>query len=231
MRDKNGYELNTGSTIAALLYGKGDVASTLQHAFNFGWDCDNSAATAGTIVGVMRGHGWMMAQGWRIVDRYRNTTRDEMPLDETISRFADRLTDLAEKVILENGGSRSLDGSQPVYRIRSEKPGCVLPLVNLADQAGQMRANLRPEIEHGVLRGKDDQTRARAAYLAICLDAAPELQEKHRDAWERALKALSGYENVVQALYHHSDVPAAPAMQAKATAAGLIRPAKQKALW
>jgi len=49
MRDRNGYELNTAATIAALLYGQGDFVATLQHAFNFGWDCDNTAATAGTI--------------------------------------------------------------------------------------------------------------------------------------------------------------------------------------
>jgi hypothetical protein len=55
MRDKNGYELNTAATIASLVYGSGELPLTLQHAFNFGWDCDNSAATAGTIVGVMNG--------------------------------------------------------------------------------------------------------------------------------------------------------------------------------
>ena len=54
MRDKNGYELNTASVIAALLYGQGDPAQTLQTAFNFGWDADCNAATAGTIVGVMK---------------------------------------------------------------------------------------------------------------------------------------------------------------------------------
>ena len=54
MRDRNGYELNTAATIAALLYGNGDFQETLRHAFNFGWDCDNTAATAGTIIGVVR---------------------------------------------------------------------------------------------------------------------------------------------------------------------------------
>ena len=47
MRDKNGFELNTASTIAALLYGEGDFSKTLMTAFNFGWDADNTAATAG----------------------------------------------------------------------------------------------------------------------------------------------------------------------------------------
>jgi len=44
MRDRNGHELNTASTIAALLYGNGDFTETLRTAFNFGWDADNNAA-------------------------------------------------------------------------------------------------------------------------------------------------------------------------------------------
>ena len=54
-RDWNGYELNTGSVIGALLYGNGNFEKTLQLAFNFGWDADNTAATAGTIAGVICG--------------------------------------------------------------------------------------------------------------------------------------------------------------------------------
>ena len=61
MRDKNGFELNTASTIAALIYGEGDFSKTLMTAFNFGWDADNTAATAGTIMGVIKGHKWMMS--------------------------------------------------------------------------------------------------------------------------------------------------------------------------
>ena len=85
MRDRNGYELNTASTIAALLYGGAEFVKTLTTAFNFGWDADNNAATAGTIVGVIKGYRWITKQDWTIVDRYRNTTRDGMPTDETIT--------------------------------------------------------------------------------------------------------------------------------------------------
>ena len=112
MRDRNGYELNTGSVIAALLYGGGDFVKTLTAAFNFGWDADCNAATAGTIVGVMKGYRWMLAQGWPIVDRYKNTTRENMPSDETITSFADRLVDLAERVIVEQGGDKDDQGRQ-----------------------------------------------------------------------------------------------------------------------
>jgi ADP-ribosylglycohydrolase. len=99
MRDRNGYELNTAATIAAFLYGQGDYAYTAWYAFSFGWDADNTAATAGTIIGVMRGEKWFQNQGWEIVDVFKNTTRDNMPDDETITSYGDRLIELAEKNI------------------------------------------------------------------------------------------------------------------------------------
>ncbi|MDR1090246.1 MAG: ADP-ribosylglycohydrolase family protein, partial [Prevotella sp.] len=64
-RDSNGYELNTGAIIAALLYGDGDFAETIKHAFNWGWDADCNAATAGTIIGVTYGYRRMMTQSKR----------------------------------------------------------------------------------------------------------------------------------------------------------------------
>lgn len=231
MRDQNGTELNTGATVAALLYGDGDFAATLQHAFNFRWDCDNSAATAGTIVGVMRGHRWMMAQGWPIMDRYRNTTRDDMPMDETISSFAGRLVDLAEKVITDAGGSRTLANAGPLYRIPLEPPGCVLRLDAAADRVDVARRAWRDQVRDGVLRATDDQARARSAYLAICLDLAPSLEREHPGEWQAAVQALGAHENIAQVLYHHSDVPAASPLREKAMAAGLSRPAQPKPLW
>ena len=98
IRDKNGFELNKGSIIAAMLYGAGDFQETLKCAFNFGWDADCNAATVGTILGTVYGYRQMMSQGWQIVDRYQNTTHDNMPMDETITSFADRLTELFELI-------------------------------------------------------------------------------------------------------------------------------------
>ena len=152
MRDRNGYELNTAATVAALLYGEGDFARTLLVAFNFGWDADNTAATAGTIIGVTKGYRWMMAQGWKIVDRYRNTTREEMPEDETITSFADRLIDLAEEVILTHGGERLRTGGELRYRIRAEEPRCVLELPSLPEQTAEMRRTLEAEIDAALTR-------------------------------------------------------------------------------
>ena len=231
MRDRNGYELITASTIAALLYGQGDPAKTLMTAFNFGWDADNSAATAGTIVGVMKGYRWMLAQGWSIVDRYRNTTRQEMPTDETITGFADRLIDLAEKVIIDGGGQRLRINGRTVYRIRTEKPGNIMPLPNLDEQTAQMRKSLKPKIEAAMTGKSSAQQRAQAAYLAICLDLSGEMQTQHPTVWAESIKSLGRYENVLQAIYYQANVPRGSMLRKRATAAGLKRPAERKKLW
>ena len=231
MRDRNGYELNTGSTIAALLYGGGDFVRTQITAFNFGWDADNNAATAGTIVGVMKGYRWMLAQGWTIVDRYKNTTRQNMPNDETITSFADRLIDLAEKLILEQGGDRSIQDGRPVYRINRQRPACLQPMESPAAQTAALREKLQSQIRNDIARPASKQQLARAAYYAICLDLAASIRQQHPKQWSDALTALSEYENVVQALFHHSPTPLGEQLREKALTAGLQKPPHRKDLW
>jgi len=231
MRDRNGYELNTGSTIAALLYGQGDFSKTLMTAFNFGWDADNTAATAGTIVGVIKGYRWMLSQGWQIVDRYRNTKREEMPDDETITSFADRVIDLAEKVIVERGGERLIIDGRPVYRIRREKPANVEKLSDVERQVVEMKKEMGPEIEQGIARGKSKQQLARSAYLAICLDTAAALREKYPVKWAEALEGLCGYWRVMQNLFYGPNIPALLELRARAVAAGLKKPTQKRAVW
>src|SRR5690606_41312509 len=118
-RDTYVSELNTGAILGALLYGRGDFSESLKLAFNFGWDADNNAAQVGTIIGVMDGYRSMMANGWRIVDRYKNTTRDNMPMDETITSFADRLVELFELVNNGKGGTKKLSQEgRMIYEIQ-----------------------------------------------------------------------------------------------------------------
>ena len=231
MRDRNGYELNTGSVIAALLYGEGDFVKTLTAAFNFGWDADCNAATAGTIVGVMKGYRWMLAQGWQIVDRYKNTTRENMPGDETITSFADRLIDLAERVIVEQGGARTMKDGKILYRIRMQEPACVQRLENPDGQMATLKAKLMDEINHTMTAPLPKEQLARAAYYAICLDLAPSIRQEHPQQWMNALDALSSYENVVQAIFHHSPTPLGEKLRDKALGAGLRKPAVRQDLW
>lgn len=231
MRDRNGYELNTASTIAALLYGEGDLVKTLITAFNFGWDSDNNAATSGTIIGVIKGYRWMMAQNWNIIDRYRNTTRDDMPMDETITSFADRLIDLAERVIIEKGGQKFDVNGRKAYRIHLEKPANVLPLVDFAGEATRLRSKMKSKIERTIINENDDQRLAFAAYLAICLDLAQPLRRKYPDQWAKALDALNRYPKVVQVLFFHCPFPAGERLRKKALASGLEQPARRIKIW
>jgi len=230
-RDRNGYELNTGSIVAALLYGQGDFVKTLVAAFNFGWDADCNAATAGTVVGVMKGYRWMLSQGWPIVDRYRNTTRENMPEDETITSFADRLIELAERVIVAQGGSRQMNNGRIIYQINPQKPRCIHRMKKADEQAAALREELESEITQAITGATSRQQKARAAYLAICLDLAPAIRKEHPQQWSAALAALGDYENVVQALFHHSPTPLGETLRAKAQAANLPRPATRKKLW
>ncbi len=220
-RNQNGYELCTAATVAALLYGNGDLVGTLRHAFNFGWDADNNAATAGTIVGVIKGQRWMQEQGWTIKDSYRNTTRPGMPQDETISRFAGRLIEATELVIIENGGGKIGRDGKISYHIRVQKPANIEKLADVEKQRADLRVKMKPQIEAGFAEGATVQQQARAAYLAICLNLAESLRSRDPDRWMQMLKALEQYPKLLDVLFRQSPGPAGDTLRAAAIAAGL----------
>lgn len=220
--DLNGVKLNGASTIAALLYGQGDFVSTLRHAFNFGWDADNNAATAGTIIGVIQGHKWMMAQGWNIQDRFRNTSRDALP-DETITRYGDRLITLAKQVVRDQGGR--VDDAE--YRIAVQPVANVEPLGNPSRQLDALRRQWSAPIETGVRQPDSTQHAARAAYLAIAFDLAAGLARRFPENWKKAIDALAGYSSLLQLLFYDSAGDAGQPLRDRALAAGLAAPPKQ----
>lgn len=200
VRDWNGYELNTACTVAALIYGRGDLVRTLQTAFNLGWDCDNNAATAATIVGVMRGREWIDGQGWQIADFYRNTSRPGMPTDETISSFGNRVLECARLVIDEHGGKQETTDGGIVYRIHREQPANVSGLPQPLDRLPQLRAELLPNIESDLA----GESRAQAAYLAICLGEAERIALEKPEQWALALQQLRQHDGLLR------DVAGAP---------------------
>ena len=105
-RDRNGVWLNGACTVAALIYGDGDFVQTVRHAFNFGWDADNNAAASGAILGVIKGNKFLQSQGWNIKDQYRDTSRDDVPQNETITSYGDRLMAVAEATSLARAARR-----------------------------------------------------------------------------------------------------------------------------
>jgi hypothetical protein len=232
MRDRNGFELNTASVIGALLYGENDFVKTAMAAFNFGWDADNNAATACTLIGVIKGGRWIKSQGWNIADVYRNTTRDDMPMDETISRFGIRLIELAERVIIEQGGKITVEAGQAAhYRISTQKPANVERLSDPEQQTRDMRDKLKPEIEFDITHATSKQALARAAYEAICLDLAPELRDRHPEQWAKALEALTGFPKVISVLFFESPTVTGDRLRARAFAAGVKSPDKRMKIW
>lgn len=206
IRDTNGYDLNTGSIIAAILYGNGDFSESLKHAFNFGWDADCNAATVGTILGVITGYKKMMSHNnpfdpdWVIVDRYRNVTRDNMPMDETMTSFADRVIDLFEMINEQQGGSLVVRDNGLAYRIPVEQPLPVRKLGTEAELIKGMERELGTVITDGLLSGSREDM-ARAAYFAICVGADATYAKKHPAQWKQACRYLSGYWKVINNIF------------------------------
>lgn len=225
MRDRNGYELNTGAVVGALLHGgSSDLKETLRLAFNFGWDADCNAATCGTIVGVILGKKWIDAQGWEIKDLYKNTCRPDMPKDETITGYGDKLIAAARLVILGHGGQERTKDGQKTYRIplgTARNVGTTNPEARL----GEVRRVLMEEIDRDLAgAGKD---RARAAYLAICLSEAPRLKKERPEEWTAAIAELKKFPNVLRQIYD-APQPQGARIQAAARAEGLEKPEKPK---
>jgi hypothetical protein len=207
VRDRNGYELNTASTIAALCYGKKDFCDTLRHAFNFGWDADNNAATAATIIGVMKGRRWMNEQGWDIKDVYRNTSRDDMPTDETLTGLENLAIECAMMVIARNGGQVEASPSRrgqsaweiKSCRIRRESPANIEPLATNDDQLARARNKFLPLLERDL--EKSGVRSARAAYVAICLGEAERQKQESSAVWPAAIAELQKHEAIVAQLF------------------------------
>jgi hypothetical protein len=232
-RDRNGHELNTGSIIAALLYGNGDFAETTKVAYNFGWDADCTAATAGTIIGVTYGYRKMLNRNdrynpeWQIVDRYRNGSRDNMPLDETLTSFADRIIELFEMVNEANGGSKTLVNNIMVYQIPVEPPAPVIMLTSVEGQKQLLQKEFEKQIKEQLINGNREE-KARAAYMAICLDMNNSLAKSNSKQWEEACKNLSGYWKIMNNIFHdvRHNFNALTLFQEKFETAGIKAPEK-----
>jgi hypothetical protein len=227
MRDDNGYELITGATIASLLYGQGDFIKTIQTGLNFGWDCDNTTATLGTILGVRMGYKKMMSQGWKIVDRYKNTTRDGMPEDETITSFADRIFELMEKMVVENGGRRVKREDRYFFQIPVEEALMVENLPELDNQIRELAHELRSEIETEILEASSKEALSRAAYLGICLDLDRELSGQYPGPWQEAKDTFEECWKLKQLIYYNGNFPSIIRIREKFLKAGIEKPENQ----
>jgi hypothetical protein len=226
IRDKNGTELNTGAIIAALLYGDGDFAETVKLAFNLGWDADCNAATVGTVVGVIYGYRKMLSQGWQIVDRYRNTTRDNMPMDETVTSFADRIIELFEMINKENGGRKTVLNQTVVYEIPAEPPVPVIMVTSPDEQKQQLEKEFKQTVANDLLNGSRAE-KAKAVYLAICLDMDKDLDKKYSKQWKEACYIFNGYWKIMDNIFWGDSFTTLNNLKDKFIVAGFKTPARK----
>jgi hypothetical protein len=170
----------------------------------------------------------MQQQGWVIKDQYRNTTRPAMPDDETITSFADRIIELAGRVITENAGQLTTGNGRTIYRIRVQKPANVESLSDLTSQLPILRSKLKQQIESGLTDGASVQQQARSAYLAICLGVADTYRQNHPQRWSEALACLEQYPQLLRTLFYDSPGPAGDRLRDVFLAAGLKKPDQVK---
>jgi hypothetical protein len=119
--------INTGATVLAILYGHGDFKDTVQIGVLAGWDCDCNPATAGGLIGIIKGFSNLppdLTDPNICGDVYKNVYRPYLPDPElhlpqydTITNIAARLTGLAEQNILSSGGYITGSGSTKTYHI------------------------------------------------------------------------------------------------------------------
>lgn len=112
--------VNFATGVIALLYGEMDFARTVRIGTLSGWDSDNGTATMGGLLGLILGTEELRAQfpGWTPSDRYwAARTRDNLPdhlpadpdADDTLTRMAERMMPIVERVVVEAGGLASSD--------------------------------------------------------------------------------------------------------------------------
>jgi hypothetical protein len=140
---------------------------------------------------------------WLIVDRYKNITRDNMPMDETITSFSDRIIELFEMVNEANGGAKTVENKTVVYQIPVEQPAPVINLSSIEDQKKQLHADFEKQIVQGI-GSTEREERARAAYMAVCLDMSNNLSISNPKQWRLACSDLSGYWKIMENIFYAS---------------------------
>jgi hypothetical protein len=138
--------INAGATVIALLYGRGSFKNTVQIAVLTGWDCDCNAATAGGLIGIIRGFSNLpsdLTDPNLCGDVYKNVCRPYLPDPDkyspqydTITDITARLADLAEQNILKNGGY--ISGSGPTKTYHVPDVGSITPEPEKPDPQGPL---------------------------------------------------------------------------------------------
>jgi hypothetical protein len=92
----------------------------------------------------------------------------------------------------------------------------------------EMEDGIKKDIQQG-----DRQDRARAAYLAVCLELDEKIKKSDPEAWEKACNDLKGYWRVMNEVFHTSNrgkfVSSMISLRKKFEAAGFEQPPRSYA--
>jgi len=110
--------VNVGLTTLALLYGGGDFKETVRIGVLGGFDSDCNPATAGGLIGLMRGYAGLPGDLTASAsDAYHVATLQNIVTDTTISQVAADFQAAAEAQILAAGGTIDGAGSGRTYHL------------------------------------------------------------------------------------------------------------------
>jgi len=127
--------VNAGLTTLALLYGQGDFKETVRIGVLAGFDCDCNPATAGGLIGLIRGYSGLPAElTSQASDAYHVAVLQNIVTETTVSQVAADWQALAESHILAAGGSIDGSGAGRTYHLPDADE--VIPPPELPDPAG-----------------------------------------------------------------------------------------------
>jgi hypothetical protein len=110
--------VNTALTTMAILYGQGDFKRTVAIGVAGGFDSDCNPATAGGLVGLMKGWSGLPPDlTSAATDAYRLATFVNYPPDTTLTEIARQQRAVAERQILMAGGTIEGEGAARVYHL------------------------------------------------------------------------------------------------------------------
>ncbi len=109
---------NIGFMVIGLLYGEGDFGRSLCLAVNCGDDCDCTAATLGSILGIIHGRSGIPARWIEPIGEHIVTcaiTPFTLAVPRTVSELSDRVVRLAEQARAENPALTPLSEAATVW--------------------------------------------------------------------------------------------------------------------
>ena len=127
--------VNTGLTTLSLLYGQGDFKQTVTIGAMGGFDSDCNPATAGGLIGMMRGYSGLPSDlTSQAGDAYKLGTMVNFNPNTTVSQIAAGWQTVAEAQILASGGTITGSGAGRTYHLPTQD--AVLPPPEKFDPVG-----------------------------------------------------------------------------------------------